>query len=166
MTTFQSVSWFNKDSKRAIVGLKFQDSVFQDLLGRGIAVRNVGEWLLSFDPQLRDNQIWMLEKIWGDLVCTKPDGTLLFIECITASQEETIFPMSKLQFEGKNKWYLFGWDECRYFVPSRAWNAYVKKIDRVSARDHDVVAKLRRSQYASMRCGISGIDEFLKSHLQ
>lgn len=166
MTTSRSNSWFNPNSERAKVGLEFQGTAAKELQEKGVKVQSVYDWLTSMDPCLENKQVWALEKTWGDLVCTKPDGSLLFIECVTASQEETVFPMSKLQFEGKNKWYLFGWDDQRHFVPSYQWNSYVKKVEVVAAREHDVVAKLRRNQYASMRCGISGIDEFLKSHLQ
>lgn len=166
MTTLKSSSWFDPDSERAKVGLEFQDTVVKELQGLGVKVQVVGDWLRSMDPCLENRQIWALEKTWGDLVCTRSDGSLLFIECVTASQEETVFPMSKLQFEGNNKWYLFGWDDCRHFVPSYQWNSYVKKVDRVATRDRDIVARLRRSQYASMRCGINGTGAFLKSHLQ
>lgn len=165
MTTSKSNSWFNPNSERAKAGLEFQDTIAKELLEKGVKVQTVYDWLKSMDPCLENRQVWALEKTWGDLVCTKHDGSLLFIECVTASQEETIFPMSKLQFEGKNKWYLFGWDDHRHFVPSYQWNSYVKKVEMVAAREHDIVAKLRRSQYASMRCGISGIDSFLKSQL-
>ena len=166
MTTSRSNSWFSPNSVRAKAGLEFQDTVTKEFQEKGIKVQSVYDWLKSMDPCLESKQVWALEKTWGDLVCTKSDGSLLFIECVTASQEETVFPMSKLQFEGKNKWYLFGWDDQRHFVPSYQWNSYVKKVEVVAAREHDVVAKLRRSQYASMRCGINGTDAFLKSHLQ
>lgn len=164
MTT--SASWFNKDSQRAKAGLEFQEQALLEFKDAGIRVQSVPEWLRSMDPCLENKQIWALEKTWGDLVCTRPDGTLMFIECVTASQEETVFPMSKLQFDGKNKWYLFGWDDQRHFIPSGAWNSYVKKIERVTARESDIVANVRRNQYASMRCGINGLNAFLKSEFQ
>jgi len=161
-----STSWFNKNSERAKAGLGFQDLALQEFRSAGISVQSVPDWLKSMDPCLENKQVWALEKTWGDLICTRPDGTYLFIECVTASQEETVFPMSKLQFEGKNKWYLFGWDDQRHFVPSGAWNSYVKKIERVTARESDIVANVRRSQYSSMRCGISGLDSFLTSEFR
>lgn len=166
MSVSSTSSWFNPASTRARAGLEFQDTALDEFRQVGVKVQTVQNWLKSMDPCLENRQIWALEKTWGDLVCTKPEGSLLFIECVTASQEETVFPLSKFQFEGKNKWYLFGWDDQRHFVPSCQWNSYVKKVEVVAAREHDIVARLRRSQYASMRCGINGIEAFLKLHLQ
>jgi len=166
MITSTSTSWFDPNSSRAKSGLDFQETAFQELCDRGINAQVTGDWLRSMDPCLENRQVWALEKTWGDFVCKKRNGSLLFIECVTASQEETIFPMSKLQFDGKNKWYLFGWDDQRHFVPSGAWNSYVKKVNRVATREHDVVACINRRQYASMRCGISGLEDFLRAEFR
>ena len=152
---------FVADSPRAKLGLEFQEKVLNELRERSIDAVSTCEWLRSIDPQLVDAQLWMLEKVWGDIVCVQSDGTPLFIECVTASREDTVFPMSKMKFFGKNKWYAFGWNDERHFVPSAQWNAYVKKIETVVKRGPETLVKLQRSRYASMRCGVNGMQKFL-----
>lgn len=164
MHTSTVSSWFNPDSGRAKTGLEFQDTVLRELREVGVDALTTGDWLRSMDPCLEDRQVWALEKTWGDIVCKRRDGALLFLECVTASQEDTVFPTSKFQFDGKNKWYLFGWDDQRHFVPSGPWNAYAKKVDRVIAREHDTVVCVNRRQYASMRCGTSGLKRFCEEN--
>lgn len=158
-------SAFDPSSKRSAVGIEFQKKVLQELKLLGAIAMPVSEWLLSFDPHLTDRQVWKLEKTWGDIVCKKKSGSYIFIECVTASGSSTPFPASKVgNFEGGNKWYLFGWDDERHFVPSPQWNAYANKIDTRIEREKDVVIMVSRNQYSSMRCGVSGIKKFCKEN--
>lgn len=154
---------FDKNSKRAKVGLEFQALVLEEFLSLGVIAKSVPGWLQMLDPDLSDGQIWKLEKTWGDIVLKKRDGSKIFIECVTTSGEITPFPCSKIEnFCGKNKWYLFGWDDKRYFVPSIQWNAWVSKRKKVEVREKDVVVFVSRKNYASMRCGIFGFKNFLQ----
>ena len=164
-----SHTFFDPDSKRAKEGISFQEAALQELRDLGVNAVFVGEWLKDLDDQLSDRQLWMLEKTWGDIVCKTKSGKSVFLECVTAAGETTPFPTSKIgNFSGSNKWYLFGWNsgfkDVRHFVPSEKWNAYVEKIDKRVQREHDVVVIVNRYQYASMRCGISGLRKFCEEN--
>lgn len=158
-------SSFDPESKRSVSGIEFQKKALDELRRAGAEVVPVSEWLLTLDPHLTDRQMWKLEKTWGDIVCKRKSGSLMFIECVTSSGETTPFPASKIgNFEGGNKWYLFGWDEERHFVPSIQWNVYANKIDKRVQRESDVVIIVNRSQYSSMRCGIKGLKKFCEEN--
>lgn len=158
-------SSFDSSSKRSSDGIEFQKKVLEELRGMGATAVPVSEWLLSLDPQLSDRQVWKLEKTWGDIVCKRKSGSNIFIECVTAAGETTPFPTSKIgNFQGGNKWYLFGWEEERHFVPSIQWNVYANKIDKRVQRESDVVIIVNRNQYSSMRCGIKGLKSFCEEN--
>jgi hypothetical protein len=154
-------SFFDENSKRAKMGLEFQAKALEEFLASGAIAKSVPEWLKLLDPDLSDSQVWKLEKTWGDIVIKKKDGSRIFIECVTSSGETTPFPLSKSEnFSGKNKWYLFGWEDERHFVPSVQWNSWVSKREKVESREKDFVAIVRRKNYASMRCGTNGLQKF------
>ena len=154
-------TWFDPTSKRAKAGIAFQNSVLEELLSMGVKAMSVPEWLKKLDSDLVDSQIWMLEKTWGDIVCLRKDGGKIFLECVTASSETTLFPTSKIwNFSGSNKWYAFGWDNNRHFVPSASWNSYVNKIEERVQREADVAVVVPRRYLSSMRSGVSGLKKF------
>lgn len=154
-------SFFEEGSRRSETGLAFQKKAIEEFKEVGAEVQTVEEWLHGLDPELPNKRIWALEKTWGDLVFKTKKGTLLFVECVTAAGEKTPFPTSKIQFfSGSNKWYLFGWENERHFVPSAKWNAYADKIEERVQREKDTVVIVKRKQYASMRCGIKGLRKF------
>lgn len=158
-------SSFQEGSTRSELGLNFQKKCLEELLSQGVQAQTVAKWLLSLDPHLTDRQIWKLEKTWGDIVCKRKSGSNVFIECVTSSGDTSPFPASKIgNFEGGNKWYLFGWDADRHFVPSIQWNVYVNKIDKRVQREKDVVVIVSRNHYSSMRCGISGVKKFCEEN--
>lgn len=158
-------SSFDSNSKRSSDGLGFQKKILEELKLEGATAVTVSEWLLSLDPHLTDRQVWKLEKTWGDIVCKRKSGSNIFIECVTSAGDTTPFPTSKIgNFQGGNKWYLFGWDEERHFVPSIQWNVYANKIDKRAQRESDVVVIVSRSQYSSMRCGIKGLKQFCEEN--
>lgn len=154
-------SSFKNNSARAELGLLFQRKCLEEFQMLGVNAQPVNKWLISLDPHLTDKQVWKLEKIWGDIVCKRKSGKNIFIECVTSAGDTTPFPATKIEsFHGGNKWYLFGWDEERHFVPSIQWNVYANKIDKRVQRENDVVVIVNRNQYSSMRCGISGMRKF------
>lgn len=156
-------SFFQEGSRRSEAGLGFQKKAFEEFKKLGVEVQTIEEWLHSMDPELTNKQIWALEKTWGDLVLKTKKGSHLFIECVTSSGDRTPFPESKIKmFSGSNKWYLFGWDDERHFVPSDSWNSYAGKIQERVQREHDTVVIVKRNQYSSMRCGTKGLEKFCK----
>ena len=158
-------TWFDPESKRAKAGLAFQSKALEELQALGVKAISVPNWLRKLDPELSSQQIWMLEKIWGDVVCLKKDGTKLFLECVTATSETTLFPTSKIwNFSAPNKWYLFGWDAHRHFVPSVSWNSYVSKIEEKVQREADMAVVVPRRYLASMRCGTHGVKSFCEEN--
>lgn len=158
-------TWFDPESKRAKVGLAFQKSVLDELLSMGVKAMAVPDWLRKTDPELSNSQIWMLEKIWGDIICLRKDGKRIFLECVTATSETTLFPISKIwNFSGSNKWYTFGWDDNRYLVPSVSWNSYVSKIEEKVQREADVAVVVPRRYLSNMRSGISGLKKFCEEN--
>lgn len=160
-----SHSSFQEGSSRSELGLSFQRKCLEELRSLGVDAQPVSRWLMSFDPHLTDKQVWKLEKTWGDIVCKRKSGSNIFVECVTSTGETTPFPTSKIgNFQGGNKWYLFGWDDERHFVPSIQWNVYANKIDNRVQRESDVVVIVNRSQYASMRCGIKGLKRFCEEN--
>jgi hypothetical protein len=158
-------TWFDPESKRAKAGLAFQKQVLDELQAEGVKAMSVPEWLRRMDPELVNAQIWMLEKIWGDIVCKTKGGKSIFLECVTATSETTLFPMSKIwNFSGANKFYAFGWDNHRHFVPSPSWNSYVSKIEEKVQREADTAVVVPRRYLSNMRCGTSGIRKFCEEN--
>ena len=156
-------SKFAPSSDRAIRGLAFQAKVqnaIEPWFQRTLSTR---DWLQKQDPCLSDVQLNVLEHTWGDIVVFDLNIPYpIFIECVTLGYENSIFPNHKiLKYNGKNKYYCFGWDDEMRFVHSKTWNCYVGKCQSL---EH--YKKFTRSKIINLRNQYKNADVFCETVLQ
>lgn len=158
-----SRSRFDPTSDRAIKGLAFQNDLQDKLSDKFNSVMNTREWLLCMDPFLKAIQLNTLEHTWGDIILLdKRLDHPIFIECVSVNWERSIFPEHKInKFEGKNKFYCFGWENKEYrFIHSMTWNAYARKLPKF-----DCYRRFKRSNIESINKQDPSIDAFCKKLL-
>lgn len=156
-------SKFDPSSDRAIRGLAFQSKVQEAIKPCFQRVWNTREWLLLHDPCLSETQLNALEHTWGDIVIFDLNIPFpVFIECVSLGYENSIFPNHKiLKYNGKNKFYCFGWDEEMRFVHSRTWNSYVSKCESLTH-----YKKFTRTKIVNLRNQFKNTDDFCESIFQ
>lgn len=157
---------FDPDSKRAILGLAYQQSVLGKLRGILDDVQDTRQWFLSIDPCLSDVQLNVLEHTWGDIVILDPALEYpVFIECVSINNERSIFPEHKItKFRGENKFYCFGWPDEDRFVLSRVWNSYAKKLPYIGP-EVGHYRRFSRSNIEGLRMQHNGVNKFCESIL-
>jgi len=153
----------NTSSEQYKRGMKLQNAVQQEFGEEFQEVIRVREdWLPSIDPYLRESQLSLLEKTWGDLVVRlTPKGEAIFVECVSLKDERSRFPESKVgMFEGDNKWYAFAWDgKLQKIIPSRTWNGYARKLESFSFRGSPY-RKFTKWHIRNIRMGCTSVLEF------
>ena len=131
-------STFNPDSNRAKRGLAFQNEVFTSLkkaFPNNDTFEETWGYFLKDNPSLSEYELACLEKEWGDITFVH-EGQRFWVECCLAMGKESSWfcEMKRIKFRGVNKFYCWGKiDEPgkMWFIPSKQWNSYVKKCDKV-----------------------------------
>ena len=165
----KGVSTFDPASRRAKEGLAFQTKVFEQLALRypgNDTFEETWEYFKRQNPNLTIYELACLEKEWGDITFVH-EGQRFWIECCFAMGKETSWfcEMKRIKFRGINKFYCWGKiDEPgkMWFIPSRQWNNYVAKCDKVrqGKKSFRVVPKhlIGDNIHAAKR----GVDAFVK----
>ena len=156
-------SKFDPESERAIRGLQFQSNVQSSVSPWFQRTWSTREWLLLHDPCLDSIQLNTLEHTWGDIVIVDLNIPYpIFIECVSLKGENSIFPNHKiLKYNGKNKYYCFGWDDEMRFVHSRTWNSYVNKCESLKH-----YKRFTRSKIKNLKKQYLSADSFCEAMLQ
>ena len=134
----KGTSTFDPTSQRAIQGLDFQNSVFEQLKEEfpdNDTFEETWTYFKNKNPDLTVYELACLEKEWGDITFVH-EGQRFWVECCYAMGEKNSWfcEMKRLKFRGTNKFYCWGkrTEPGRtWFIQSKAWNDYVKKCDRV-----------------------------------
>ena len=154
---------FDPSSNRAVVGLRFQRKVQDDMSKLFDSVISTREYLKNQDKSLSESQLNFLEQKFGDIAVVI-DSDIIFIECVSINSEfSSPFPESKIKnFIGENKFYAFGWDdEDVSFIHSSTWNSYARNLPSF-LRDGRKFRKLMRSNIRSIKKMCSGVEDFRK----
>ena len=134
----KGTSTFDPTSQRAIQGLDFQNSVFEQLKEEfpdNDTFEETWTYFKNKNPELTVYELACLEKEWGDITFVH-EGQRFWVECCYAMGEKNSWfcEMKRLKFRGTNKFYCWGKriePGKTWFIQSKAWNDYVKKCDRV-----------------------------------
>ncbi len=134
----KGVSTFDPKSDRAIKGIAFQKSVYEQLQEEfpgNDTFEECWDYFKKQDPSLTIYELACLEKEWGDITFVH-EGQRFWIECCYAMGKETSWfcEMKRIKFRGINKWYCWGKIDQpgkTWYIQSKPWNDYVEKCKRV-----------------------------------
>ena len=165
----KGTSTFDPKSERAIQGLGFQNSVFEQLKEEfpdNDTIEETWEYFRRQNPELTVYELACLEKEWGDITFVH-EGQRFWVECCYAMGEKNSWfcEMKRLKFRGINKWYCWGKriePGRTWFIQSSSWNNYVKQCDKIRQGKkifrvvpvHLIGDNLRKAK--------RGVDEFAK----
>ena len=165
----KGTSTFDPTSERAIQGLEFQNSVFEQLKEEfpdNDTFEETWNYFKNKNPGLTVYELACLEKEWGDITFVH-EGQRFWVECCYAMGEKNSWfcEMKRLKFRGTNKFYCWGKRTepgKTWFIQSKAWNDYVEKCDRVRQGKKSFrvvpVHLIGDNLYKAKR----GVDEFAK----
>ena len=134
----KGTSTFDPTSQRAIQGLDFQNSVFEQLKEEfpdNNTFEETWAYFKNKNPDLTVYELACLEKEWGDITFVH-EGQRFWVECCYAMGEKNSWfcEMKRLKFRGTNKFYCWGKriePGKTWFIQSSSWNNYVKQCDKV-----------------------------------
>jgi len=132
----KGTSTFDPNSQRAIAGLSFQTSVFEELQKEfpgNDTFEETWDYFKKQDPSLSIYELACLEKEWGDITFVH-EGQRFWVECCFAMGEKNSWfcEMKRKKFRGINKFYCWGKriePGKTWYIPSRPWNDYVEKCE-------------------------------------
>jgi len=164
----KGTSTFDPNSDRAKKGLAFQTEVFEELKLRypgNDTFEETWDYFKKQNPELTIYELACLEKEWGDITFVH-DEQRFWIECCFAMGKKSSWfcEMKRMKFKGVNKFYCWGKINepgKMWFIPSRQWNSYVKKCDKVrqGRKTFRIVPKHLIGD--NIRVAKRGVDEFV-----
>jgi hypothetical protein len=162
------ISTFDPNSDRAKKGLAFQTEVFEELKKRYPGNNTFEETWDHFkrqNPKLTVYELACLEKEWGDITFVH-DEQRFWIECCFAMGKKSSWfcEMKRIKFKGVNKFYCWGKINepgKMWFIPSRQWNSYVKKCDKVKQGRKTFRIVPKHLIGDNIRVAKRGVDEFV-----
>ena len=165
----KGTSTFDPDSDRAKKGLAFQTEVFEELKSKypdNDTFEETWEYFKRQNPELTIYELACLEKEWGDITFVH-EGQRFWVECCFAMGKETSWfcEMKRIKFRGVNKFYCWGKiDEPgkKWFIPSKQWNDYVKKCERVRQGKKSFRVVPKHLIGDNIRVAKRGVDAFVK----
>ena len=165
----KGTSTFDPNSYRAKQGLAFQTAVFEQLKLRypgNDTFEETWEYFKKQNPELTIYELACLEKEWGDITFVH-EGQRFWVECCFAIGKKNSWfcEMKRIKFRGTNKFYCWGKiDEPgkMWFIPSKQWNAYVEKCDKVRRGKKHFRVVPKHLIGDNIRVAKRGVDEFVK----
>ena len=165
----KGTSTFDPNSDRAKKGLVFQAEVFEQLKLRypgNDTFEETWDYFKRQNPELTVYELACLEKEWGDITFVY-EGQRFWVECCFAIGKATSWfcEMKRIKFRGVNKFYCWGKiDEPgkMWFIPSKQWNAYVKRCDKVRQGKKSFRIVPKHLIGDNIRAAKRGVDEFVK----
>ena len=165
----KGTSTFDPKSERAKKGLAFQTEVFEQLKLRypgNDTFEETWDYFKKLNPDLTVYELACLEKEWGDITFVH-EGQRFWVECCFAMGKETSWfcEMKRIKFRGVNKFYCWGKiDEPgkMWFIPSKQWNTYVAKCDKVRQGKKSFRVVPKHLIGDNIRAAKRGVDEFVK----
>lgn len=162
-------STFDPKSTRAKKGLAFQSDVFEQLKAAypgNDTFEETWGYFKKQDPSLSIYELACLEKEWGDITFVH-EGQRFWVECCFAMGKKNSWfcEMKRIKFRGVNKFYCWGKiDEPgkMWFIPSKQWNAYVKKCDKVRQGKKSFRVVPMHLIGDNIRVAKRGVNEFVK----
>ena len=165
----KGTSTFDPNTERAKQGLAFQNEVIEKLRLKypgNDTLEETWEYFKRQNPELTVYELACLEKEWGDITFVH-EGQRFWVECCFAMGKETSWfcEMKRIKFRGINKFYCWGKiDEPgkMWFIPSKHWNAYVKKCDKVRQGKKSFRVVPKHLIGDNIRVAKRGVDAFVK----
>lgn len=165
----KGTSTFDPKSERAIAGLGFQDSVFQQLKEEfpdNNTLEETWSYFKKQNPDLTEYELACLEKEWGDITFVLDDQRF-WVECCFAMGEKNSWfcEMKRLKFRGTNKFYCWGKriePGKTWFIQSATWNNYVTQCDKVRKGKKSFRVVPVHLIGDNIRKARRGVDEFAK----
>ena len=162
-------STFDPNSDRAKQGLAFQATAFEQLQSRfpnNKTFEECWDYFKAKDPTLGIYDLACLEKEWGDITFVH-EGQRFWVECCFAMGKKSSWfcEMKRIKFNGVNKFYCWGKINepgKMWFIPSKQWNSYVKKCDKVRRGKKSFRVIPMHLIGDNIRVAKRGVDEFVK----
>ena len=165
----KGTSTFDPNSERAIAGLAFQNSIFEQLREEfpdNDTIEETWTYFKRQNPELTIYELACLEKEWGDITFVH-EGQRFWVECCFAMGEKNSWfcEMKRIKFRGINKWYCWGKrvePGRSWFIQSSSWNAYVSHCDRIRKGKKQFRVVPVHLIGDNLRKAKRGVDEFVK----
>ena len=165
----KGTSTFDPNSERAIAGLDFQNSVFEQLKEEfpdNNTFEETWNYFKKQNPDLTVYELACLEKEWGDITFVH-EGQRFWVECCYAMGEKNSWfcEMKRLKFRGTNKFYCWGKriePGKTWFIQAATWNNYVTKCEKIRQGKKSFRVVPVHLIGDNIRKAKRGVDEFAK----